>query len=207
VYVHVRVCGYTCSELDLGGLSKPGHPGLVIIEGEVRSVDLFIQRIRSDHIKWKTMEMACEEQMEGRKGESLEELRRFKLPFTEIIHYAEPELDDDDATGGAAAEAEPVPLEKVRMLERQMTADAAALCDTAGQSGLYRRAMGIEPRHVRQQPPKLNGPDGRRVREGVSRRLRMRLSIAEERVKADGRESTQHTMLRQETDRYESWHG
>lgn len=53
-----------CRELDLGGLSKPGHPGLVIIEGEVRSVDLFIQRIRSDHIKWKTMEMACEEQME-----------------------------------------------------------------------------------------------------------------------------------------------
>ena len=44
--------------------------------------------------------------------------------------------------------------------------------------------------------------EGRRVRVGVSRRLRMRLSIAEERVKADARQSTQLTMLRQETDRY-----
>jgi hypothetical protein len=93
------------------------------------------------------------------------------------------------------------------MLERQMTADTAALCEAAGHAGIFRRALALEPRLVRQQPPKLTGPDGRRVRVGVSRRLRMRLSIAEERVKADGRESTQHTMLKQETDRHESWHG
>jgi hypothetical protein len=189
-----------CRELELGGLSKPGHPGLVIVEGEVRSVDVFIQRIRSDHIKWKTMEMACEEQMEGRKGEGLEELRRFQLPFVEIIHYSEA---PDESTVPEDTET----VEKIRLLERKMTEDAAALCDAAGHTGIYRRAMGIEPRHVRQQQPKQDGPDGRRVREGVSKRLRMRLSIAEERVKADARESTQHTMLRQETDRYESWHG
>ena len=187
-------------ELKLGGLSKPGHPGLVIIEGEVKSVDMFIQRIRSDHIKWKTMEMACEEQMEGRKGESLEELRHFQLPFVEIIHFSEPEDGFDESAADTAQD-------KVRMLERQMTEDAEALCDSVGLAGIYRRAMGLEPRHVRQQPPKQSSLSGRRVREGVSRRLRMRLSIAEERVKADARESTQHTMLRQETDRYESWHG
>lgn len=184
-----------CRELELGGLSKPGHPGLVIIEGEVKSVDTFIQRIRSDHIKWKTMEMACEEQMEGRKGESLEELRRFSMPFVEIIHFSEPADECDPHT-------ETEQRDKVRMLERKMTEDAGALCTAAGHSGIFRRAMGLEPRHVRQQPPKDEGPDGRRLREGVSRRLRMRLSIAEERVKADARESTQHTMLRQETDRY-----
>lgn len=167
----------------------------MVIEGEVRSVDIFIQRIRSDHIKWKTMEMACEEQMEGRKGELLEALRRFPAEFVEVIKYAEPEEDDDE---------EP---EKVRMLERDMMADTAALCEAAGHAGIFRRALEMEPRLVRQQPPKLTGPDGRRVRAGVSRRLRMRLSIAEERVKADAEESTQGQMLRQETDRYESWRG
>jgi len=146
------------------------------------------------------MEMACEEQMEGRKGESLEELRRFQLPFVEIIHYSEP-------TDGPDESAAETTQDNVKMLERQMTEEAAAMGDAAGATGIYRRAMGVDPRHVRQQPPKQSGASGRRVREGVSRRLRMRLSIAEERVKADARESTQHTMLRQETDRYESWHG
>ena len=124
----------------------------------------------------------------------------------EIVHYSEP-TDDLDESIASIELAETEQMEKVKMLERRMTEDAAQLCDTVGLAGIYRRAMGLEPRHVRQQPPKQSGTNERRVREGVSRRLRMRLSIAEERVKADARESTQHTMLRQETDRYESWHG
>lgn len=128
------------------------------------------------------------------------------MPFVEIVHYSEP-TDDLDESIASIELAETEQMEKVKMLERRMTEDAAELCDTVGLAGIYRRAMGLEPRHVRQQPPKQSGTNERRVREGVSRRLRMRLSIAEERVKADARESTQHTMLRQETDRYESWHG
>lgn len=128
------------------------------------------------------------------------------MPFVEIVHYSEP-TDDLDESIASIELAETEQMEKVKMLERRMTEDAAELCDTVGLAGIYSRAMGLEPRHVRQQPPKQSGTNERRVREGVSRRLRMRLSIAEERVKADARESTQHTMLRQETDRYESWHG
>ena len=80
--------------------------------------------------------------MEGRKGESLEELRRFQLPFVEIIHYSEPADGCDEL-------AETERTENVRMLERQMTADAAALCDAAGHTGIYRRAMGLQARHVK----------------------------------------------------------
>ena len=45
-------------ELGLGGFSKAGHPGVVILEGPLSAVDEHVRRLRSPHIKWKSMEIA-----------------------------------------------------------------------------------------------------------------------------------------------------
>ena len=77
--------------------------------------------------------------------------------------------------------------------------DARRHAAEAGYTGLLERALEELSRPPRQQPPKQDGPGGRRRRIGVSRRLRGRLSVAEERVKSDKKPTTQNAMLKAET--------
>lgn len=71
-------------ELALGGVSRPGTPGLVIVEGCKESVYLYVRRLRA--LRWQSMELRCMEQVcvdAPTKSQSMDQLRRFKLPFHE----------------------------------------------------------------------------------------------------------------------------
>jgi hypothetical protein len=68
-------------ELELGGLSRHGTPGLVIIEGCRQSLYSYVARLRT--LKWQTMELRAMQQIVAEPGETMEKLRRFKLPFEE----------------------------------------------------------------------------------------------------------------------------
>jgi hypothetical protein len=109
-------------------------------------------------------------------------------------------------------------ISKLRV-ETPGQAEAEAACRAAGYSGLLQRALDVKLRLPRQQPPVPDTPPrttvhmtglgdhtsaspplpSRRRRIGVSRRLRVRLSVAEERVIADRRQTTQTSMIASET--------
>ena len=137
------------------------------------AVDEYVQRLRSPNLTWKTMEIGCEEQLEGAAGDTIDDLRGFP----------------PGEGGGFTAIGDAL--------------SAARECAArAGYTALLKRALEECPRPARQQPAKPVGRGGRRHRIGVSRRLRLRLSVAEERVKADRAPSTQNAMLKAETGRY-----
>ncbi|KAF5836965.1 hypothetical protein DUNSADRAFT_5194 [Dunaliella salina] len=46
-------------ELQLGGASKPGYPGVVLVEGAVEDVQEYVGRLRS--LQWKAMQVRAEE--------------------------------------------------------------------------------------------------------------------------------------------------
>ncbi|GAA5851902.1 hypothetical protein JCM5353_005879 [Sporobolomyces roseus] len=47
------------TELRLFGISKPGYPGVIVIEGSQENVDEFVYRIKQ--LQWKALQVRCEE--------------------------------------------------------------------------------------------------------------------------------------------------
>ncbi|GAA5909264.1 hypothetical protein JCM6882_003782 [Rhodosporidiobolus microsporus] len=47
------------TELELWGLSKPGYPGVIIVEGVKEGVDEFVHRIKQ--LQWKALQVRCEQ--------------------------------------------------------------------------------------------------------------------------------------------------
>lgn len=47
------------SELNLYGISKPGYPGVIVIEGSEENVDEFVWRIKQ--LQWKALQIRCEQ--------------------------------------------------------------------------------------------------------------------------------------------------
>ncbi|GAA6013370.1 hypothetical protein JCM11491_006369 [Sporobolomyces phaffii] len=47
------------TELRLWGIAKPGHPGVIVIEGSRENVDDFVHRIKQ--LQWKALQIRCEE--------------------------------------------------------------------------------------------------------------------------------------------------
>jgi hypothetical protein len=192
-----------------------------------------VRRLRSPTLSWKTMEMACEEQLEGFPGEGLSVLRRFALGG--FVEYGGPGREREGTVSRAfpswnrsiLTEIYPCharschtkcEISKLRV-ETPGQAEAEAACRAAGYSGLLQRALDVKLRLPRQQAPVPDTPPrttvhmtglgdhtsaspplpSRRRRIGVSRRLRVRLSVAEERVIADRRQTTQTSMIASET--------
>ncbi|GAA6059367.1 hypothetical protein JCM10212_003265 [Sporobolomyces blumeae] len=48
------------TELLLWGISKPGYPGVIVVEGEKENVDEFVHRIKQ--LQWKALQIRCEEE-------------------------------------------------------------------------------------------------------------------------------------------------
>lgn len=84
------------NELGVSGLSKPGYPGAVFIEGTRSSVDEWIHEIKS--LKWQACQVRLEQQVSGRllhwrgvrETESMSELSEslpppYKTLFLEVM--------------------------------------------------------------------------------------------------------------------------
>uniref|UniRef100_A0A7S1HIF5 RWD domain-containing protein n=1 Tax=Hemiselmis andersenii TaxID=464988 RepID=A0A7S1HIF5_HEMAN len=69
-------------ELKLGGYSKIGWPGIVIVEGEEARVDAYVRALK--RLKWQHMEVRGEEIEEVPEGSSVDLLRRLHWGFEEL---------------------------------------------------------------------------------------------------------------------------
>jgi len=67
-------------ELSLTGLSRPGSPGIVLVEGTESDISQYISWLKGLH--WKKMQNVCE-QKEALQGDSIDKLRRFST-FQEV---------------------------------------------------------------------------------------------------------------------------
>jgi len=70
-------------ELELTGLSRPGTPGIVIVEGNAIQVTEYVSRLRGLH--WKKMSNVCEESTPYEEIDtfSIDKFRKFS-DFVEI---------------------------------------------------------------------------------------------------------------------------
>ena len=60
-------------ECGLGGFAKIGWPGVVVVEGEEEACAAYVSSLQ--RLRWKQMVVRGEQQVEGRAGQSLDELR------------------------------------------------------------------------------------------------------------------------------------
>jgi hypothetical protein len=61
------------SELELGGYTKIGWPGIIIVEGSEDGCQEYVRRLQ--HLRWQYLSVRGEQQEEGTAGGSLDELR------------------------------------------------------------------------------------------------------------------------------------
>ncbi|KAG6609807.1 Major Facilitator Superfamily (MFS) [Phytophthora cinnamomi] len=76
-----RVVKEWALELQLGGFSKIGWPGVVIVEGAEANVQEYVRRLQ--HLRWKQITVRGEQTEELGEG-NLDELRRLPLGFSEF---------------------------------------------------------------------------------------------------------------------------
>ncbi|RLN95114.1 hypothetical protein BBJ28_00000120 [Nothophytophthora sp. Chile5] len=79
-----RVVKEWASELQLGGFSKIGWPGIVIVEGAEANAQEYVRRLQ--HLRWKQMTVRGEQTQELTEGDSrgLDALRRLPRGFQEF---------------------------------------------------------------------------------------------------------------------------
>lgn len=81
-------------ELNLGGFSKPGYPGVIICEGCEADAEEFVHRLRQ--LRWKAMAVRGEEQEDLKGEKSIDSARKFS--GNQII-----ELDENSMSELASA--------------------------------------------------------------------------------------------------------
>ncbi|GAB5358537.1 hypothetical protein AAMO2058_000466800 [Amorphochlora amoebiformis] len=69
-------------ENELGGLSKIGWPGAIIVEGEESKVQAYVDALKK--LRWKHLAVRGEEIVKGSPGQSLDSLRAFPKSFKEL---------------------------------------------------------------------------------------------------------------------------
>lgn len=69
-------------ELKLGGCSKIGWPGLIAVEGEERHCQLYVQLLQ--RLRWKKFVVRGEEQVRGREGQTVDDMRKLPSGFCEF---------------------------------------------------------------------------------------------------------------------------
>lgn len=77
-------------ELNLGGYCKPGFPGIIVIEGEKRSVDTYLKQLQN--LRWQAMSIRGEEEEEVPHGKEIDEMRRFLTGVKEVDEHGMSEL-------------------------------------------------------------------------------------------------------------------
>jgi hypothetical protein len=70
-----RVISEWAKELQLGGYSKIGYPGVIIVEGHEEYVQEYVRRLQ--HLRWKQMVVRGEQIDKGKPGQTLDSLRKF----------------------------------------------------------------------------------------------------------------------------------
>ena len=75
------VCGMA-KELDLGGFSKIGWPGLILVEGDEEACQVYVQHLQ--RLRWKQLTVRGEQQEKGLPGQSLDDLRSLPKQFVEF---------------------------------------------------------------------------------------------------------------------------
>jgi hypothetical protein len=81
-----RVVKEWALELKLGGFSKIGWPGVVLVEGDERDVQEYVRRLQ--HLRWKQMTVRGEQTEPIESGSSLDALRRLPRAFCEFPETA-----------------------------------------------------------------------------------------------------------------------
>jgi len=75
------VCGMA-QELGLGGFSKIGWPGLILVEGDEEACQVYVQHLQ--RLRWKQLTVRGEQQEKGLPGQSLDDLRSLPKQFVEF---------------------------------------------------------------------------------------------------------------------------
>jgi len=70
------------AQLQLGGLAKIGWPGIIIVEGDERDVQHYVDAL--SRLRWKHFVVRGEQTVEGRPGQHLDDLRALPLSFQEF---------------------------------------------------------------------------------------------------------------------------
>ena len=75
------VCN-VAKDLELGGISKIGWPGLIIVEGEEAACKLYVQAMQ--RLRWKQLTVRGEQQIECKAGSSIDSMRLLDKSFIEF---------------------------------------------------------------------------------------------------------------------------
>ncbi|KAL2609848.1 hypothetical protein R1flu_028421 [Riccia fluitans] len=78
------------AELELGGFSKPGFPGVLIFEGDSGNVAEYVKRIQ--RLRWQAMQIRGQEVENLEEGQELDALRRFPVGIRELPESGMSEL-------------------------------------------------------------------------------------------------------------------
>eukprot|EP00747_Dinoflagellata_sp_TGD_P101034 gnl/TRDRNA2_/TRDRNA2_168222_c0_seq2.p1 gnl/TRDRNA2_/TRDRNA2_168222_c0~~gnl/TRDRNA2_/TRDRNA2_168222_c0_seq2.p1 ORF type:complete len:371 (+),score=41.65 gnl/TRDRNA2_/TRDRNA2_168222_c0_seq2:143-1255(+) len=76
---HIIAPSKQAAQLRLGGMAKIGWPGLIIVEGDERHVRLYVDAL--SRLRWKHFVVRGEEIVDGKPGQSLDDLRVLPLKF------------------------------------------------------------------------------------------------------------------------------
>jgi len=82
------------NELGLGGFSKPGFPGIIVVEGAEDGVQEYVRRLKQ--LRWQAMAVRAEDveqvKADASAGDPLKSRRRLPLPFRELPESGMTEL-------------------------------------------------------------------------------------------------------------------
>lgn len=77
-----KIVKYLAHQLDLGGYSKIGWPGIVIVEGVESNVQEYVRQLQ--HLRWKQMVVRGEQTEAASSDSSAEDLRKLPRSFHEF---------------------------------------------------------------------------------------------------------------------------
>jgi len=77
-----QAIGQWALQLHLGGLSKIGWPGLILVEGDERNVRVYVDAL--SRLRWKHFVVRGEQIVDGQQGQSIDDLRALPRGFEEF---------------------------------------------------------------------------------------------------------------------------
>ena len=73
---------HVARDLGLGGISKIGWPGLILVEGEESACKLYVQAMQ--RLRWKQLTVRGEQQVKGDSGSTIDSMRLLEKAFVEF---------------------------------------------------------------------------------------------------------------------------
>jgi hypothetical protein len=86
-----------CLELSLWGISKPGYPGIIIVEGALNDVTEFLKRIKS--LNWQALTVRHEEIEDVPASASVHATARLREPLERTFGFHKPRAVEVEKMG------------------------------------------------------------------------------------------------------------